>query len=135
MADYRKDGLDFADTSPNNNLMDHPDMAFDNQARPVHLQRHKTERSRLQGLQRTLTNASKPASKPSGLQARFQVWMINEGGRQLFFGVFIFFHVLVGVLGFLHYQRKDNLVNARRIFGLGFCKSASLPPFLISFGI
>jgi len=120
MADYmgynRTDGLDFADR----NLMDHPDVAIGDQARPSQLQRNKTERFRLQGLQRSTSSVSKPVAKPKALADRLKVWMINEGGRQVFFGVFILFHVLVGVLGFLHYQRKDNLVNARKVFGLGF---------------
>jgi NADPH oxidase len=46
--------------------------------------------------------------------------MINEGGRQLFFGVWIFLHLLVAVFGFLNYQLKDNLVDARATFGVTF---------------
>ncbi|KAJ7584805.1 NADPH oxidase isoform 2 [Mycena floridula] len=120
--DTRADGLDFADRSVDRNLMDHPDMPVDNGAGPSHLQRNKTERSRLQGLQRTRSNVSaKPlVDKTSSFTARWKVWMINEGGRQLFFGVFIFFHLLVGVFGFLHYSMKDNLTNSRKVFGLGF---------------
>jgi len=121
MTDCRTDGLDFADRNLDRNLMDHPDMPLDNVG-SSHLQRNKTERSRLQGLQRTRTNASaKPlVDKTSSFGARWKVWMINEGGRQLFFAVFIFFHLLVGVFGFFHYQTKDNLNNARKTFGLGF---------------
>lgn len=55
-----------------------------------------------------------------GFQYRLKLWMINEGGRQLFFGVFILLHLLVGVLGYIHYQVKDNLNNARKTFGAGF---------------
>ncbi|KAJ7584892.1 NADPH oxidase isoform 2 [Mycena floridula] len=118
----RPDGLDFADRSMDRNLMDHPDMPVNIGSGPSHLQRNKTERSRLQGLQRTRSNVSaKPlVDKTSSFTARWKVWMINEGGRQLFFGVFIFFHLLVGVFGFLHYSRKDNLTNSRKVFGLGF---------------
>ena len=46
--------------------------------------------------------------------------MINEGGRQLFFGVWIFLHMLVAVLGWMHYSLKDNLVTARATFGITF---------------
>jgi len=46
--------------------------------------------------------------------------MINEGGRQLFFGVWIFLHLLVAVFGFLNYQLKDNSVLARAAFGITF---------------
>ncbi|KAK7443994.1 hypothetical protein VKT23_015391 [Stygiomarasmius scandens] len=117
--------MDFVDTKfgdPNgrNHLMDHPDLNVNGGG--AHLQRHKTERHRLQGLQRTLTTASMtsvPSKAPNAL-AKWRLWMINEGGRQLFFGVFILLHLLVGVLGFLHYQYKDNLNNARHMFGLGF---------------
>jgi len=119
--------MDFVDTKfgdPNgrNHLMDHPDLNVNGGG--AHLQRHKTERHRLQCLQRTLTTASMtsvPSKAPTAL-AKWRVWMINEGGRQLFFGVFILLHLLVGILGFLHYQYKDNLNNARHMFGLGFCE-------------
>lgn len=113
----RNDGFDFADR---NLMVDHPDLPVQ-QNQPVHLQRNKTERSRLQGLQRQ-AKAEAVVKKTDTLAARFNVWMINEGGRQLFFAVFIFFHLLVAVFGFLHYQRKDNLSNARKTFGLGFCE-------------
>ncbi|PFH48925.1 hypothetical protein AMATHDRAFT_148777 [Amanita thiersii Skay4041] len=46
--------------------------------------------------------------------------MINEGGRQLFFGVWVFLHLIVAVLGFAHYQIKDNLNTARATFGITF---------------
>lgn len=46
--------------------------------------------------------------------------MINEGGRQIFFGVWIFLHLLVAVFGFFHYQLKDNSEGARAIFGITF---------------
>ncbi|KAK1225668.1 hypothetical protein PQX77_011382 [Marasmius sp. AFHP31] len=126
--------MDFVDTRrPNsiiqaNHLKDHPDL-------PAHarqgaaLQRNKTERVRLQGLQRTLSatersqNRNPAASAPvdeTSLVYRWRRWMINEGGRQLFFGAFIFLHLVAGVLGYLHYQLKDNLSQARKTFGAGF---------------
>lgn len=108
-----------------NHLMDHPDLPVG--GNQVHLQRNKTERVRLQGLQRTLSATSK-GSVPSNSKAamkntflnRWRHWMINEGGRQLFFGIFILLHLLVGVMGYIHYQVKDNLNQARATFGAGF---------------
>uniref|UniRef100_A0A0W0G8Y0 FAD-binding FR-type domain-containing protein n=1 Tax=Moniliophthora roreri TaxID=221103 RepID=A0A0W0G8Y0_MONRR len=125
--------MDFVDTrrpdGDTSHLADHPDLIIQ-RSNTVHLQRNKTERHRLQGLQRTLseTSGGSSASKrptPNNpatmtLYYRWKLWMINEGGRQLFFGVFIFLHLLVGVLGYIHYQVKDNLNNARRTFGAGF---------------
>ena len=49
--------------------------------------------------------------------------MINEGGKQLFFGVYIFLHLLVAVFGFMHYQLKDNAEGARAVFGITFRES------------
>lgn len=116
----RSSGLDFSDgVVPNKFIEEHPDVQSKGGA---HLQRNKTERRRLQGLQRTLTNASTSSRPPPPQTAmtKFSVWMINEGGRRLFFGVWIFLHILVAVLGFLHYSLKDNLVTARATFGITF---------------
>jgi len=88
---------------------------------PSHLQRNKTERRRLQGLQLVLTpslESKEPAHKK--LHEKWDVWMINEGGRQLFFAVWIFLHLLVAAFGAVNYQFKDNLVNARATFGVTY---------------
>lgn len=126
----RSDGLDFADRATPDQLEQHPDMPIYNpnmQSRT--LQRNKTERVRLQGLQRSNTTSSGPTPppRPTGLFARYDLWMINEGGRWMFFGVWIFLHLIVTVLGFLHYQLKDNLVGARATFGITFGQHP-LPP-------
>ena len=123
MSLKRNSGLDFSDgTVPNQTFEQHPDL--DEKARPheVHLQRNKTERRRLQGLQRTLTtsSATKGRERPMSWKDKFDVWMINEGGRQLFFGVYILLHLLVAVFGFIHYQLKDNAEGARATFGFTF---------------
>jgi len=114
-------GLDFSDHSPNFALESHPDI---NVQKNVHLQRNKTERVRLQGLSRTTTaSPTNPAPilyVPSGFKQKWNRWMINEGGRHLFFGVFIFLHILITVFGFFHYQLKDNNANARSVFSYGF---------------
>src|ERR1700753_2775424 len=110
MASYltklkRSSGLDFFDRRQVSNLDQHPDIKedyVDGAAQPSHLQRNKTERRRLQPLQRTNTIGSIPKGpyKPHNLMDRWGVWMINEGGRRLFFFVWIFLHFLVFALGF-----------------------------------
>lgn len=119
----RSSGLDFSD-GKGSALDQHPDMSnnYAGGSQPGHLQRNKTERRRLQGLQRSNTNTSvtKAPARPKNWRQRFDLWMINEGGRQLFFGVWIFLHLLVAIFGFIHYQLKDNSVDARALFGVTF---------------
>ncbi|KAG7445186.1 NADPH oxidase [Guyanagaster necrorhizus] len=118
----RSSGLDFSDRP--STLDEHPDLPnpYGNGHEPSHLQRNKTERKRLQGLQRSLTNSSIPrlAFQPKGWREKWNVWMINDGGKQLFFALFVFLHLLVGVFGFLNYDLRDNSVNARATFGITF---------------
>jgi hypothetical protein len=132
MPSNRSSGLDFSDGRPPNRTLDqHPDLKLNEGS--THLQRNKTERRRLQGLQRSLTVTSMTGSgdsKNHSWMERFNLWMINEGGRQLFFGVWIFLHLLVAVFGFIHYQVKDNLNNARATFGITFgALPVHSPPF------
>ena len=47
---------------------------------------------------------------------RFDRWMVNEGSRRLLVGVFL----LVHGFGFVNYQMKDNLTQARATFGLTY---------------
>ena len=117
----RISGLDFSDgDGPNKFIEQHPDLQ--GKGNGVHLQRNKTERRRLQGLQRTLTNVSTNSgpAKPRSFANKFNTWMINEGGRRIFFFVFILLHCLVIAFGFMNYQLKDNSVTARSIFGITF---------------
>jgi NADPH oxidase len=118
--------MDFMDTrnpNPNfagHNLEDHPDLK---QANGAQLQRNKTERIRLQGLQRTNSNgAPKGPTKKESLNfiGRWKLWMINDGGNRMFFFIFILLHLLIGGFGMAHYSFKDNLVNNRRMLGAGF---------------
>ena len=51
---------------------------------------------------------------------KFNIWLINEGGRQIFFGSWIFLHLLVIGSGFLNYQLSDDLVDDRAIFGITY---------------
>ncbi|KIL66155.1 hypothetical protein M378DRAFT_75950 [Amanita muscaria Koide BX008] len=127
MAARRSSGLDFSDGKGSNLIVDlqnHPDLdvKFGDTDQPSHLQRNKSERRRLQGLQRSNSNLHATGSHLPALTWRhkFAVWTINEGGRQLFFGVWILLHVLVLVFGFVNYQLKDNYDNARSTFGVTF---------------
>ena len=115
----RSSGLDFSDGKVPA-LEQHPDVS--NYAPGSHLQRNKTERRRLQGLQRSNTNSIVKVEpyKPQTLMERWQLWMINEGGRRMFFFVWVFLHILVLAFGTLHYDLKDNLVGARATFGSTF---------------
>ena len=125
MPKKRSSGLDFADRRPsntNNTFEHHPDLAYNQDNGSVHLQRNLSERKRLQGLQRTLTNVSSftaPRTQRT-FKEKFNVWLINEGGRQIFFGSWIFLHLLVVVFGFLNYQLSDDLVDARATFGITY---------------
>ncbi|KAF8574915.1 NADPH oxidase B [Ramaria rubella] len=102
MSSSRSSGLDFSDRAP----VDEPLVA---QTGPSHLQRNKTERRRLQGLMKPLTRRDK-----------LDRWMVNEGGRRLFFASWVFLQLLVAVFGFFNYDFKDNLVTARATFGITY---------------
>lgn len=117
-------GLDFFDppvpTEPT--LDEHVDIGANSEKNVVlrHLQRNKTERRRLQGLLQGSTSGTTEPFKPRNLRQKIDVWLINEGGRQLFFIVWILLHLLVITFGFLNYQLKDNTVNARATFGITY---------------
>ncbi|CAG8544477.1 30705_t:CDS:2 [Gigaspora margarita] len=51
---------------------------------------------------------------------QFQSWLINDGAKQIFFGVWIFLHVLIFFMAFLNYQFNDDLVKARETYGVTF---------------
>jgi NADPH oxidase len=133
MGSKRSSGLDFSDKANPNPFADqnpfldqHPDMQSYATNGSSLLARNKTERRRLQGLQRSNTNSSGARAAvvapdvPDSLMQRWKLWMINEGGRSLFFGTWIFLHFAVALFGFFHYQLKDNLTNARATFGITF---------------
>lgn len=104
-------------------LEQHPDMPIPNGG-ASYLQRNKTERRRLQGLQRSNTTTSRSVVyQPKTMQEKWDHWMINEGGRQMFFLVWILLHLLVAAFGFMNYQLKDNSVTARATFGITFRES------------
>jgi NADPH oxidase len=93
---------------------------MDPSARSAHLQRNKSERWRLQGLQKVQSTDAPSAQLPKSFGQKLNVWMINEGHRSLFFAVFLGLHLLAGVLAWLHYSLKDNLTGARATFGITF---------------
>lgn len=119
-----------------------PSFARDNGAAisngPTFLSRNKTERGRLQGLTRTMSNPAAGgegvAKRALGMAERFKVWMVNEGepcgymslrdlqsGRnRLFMLVWIVLHLVAFAFSLVHYQLKDNLVGARAAFGYTF---------------
>jgi len=115
MTSNRSSGLDFSDRG------DHPDLVIDPNG-PSHLQRNKTERRRLQGLMRPDLHPIHNGTNngPPTIRAKLDHWMVNEGGRRLFFGVWILLQLLVALFGFFNYRFKDNLDNARRTFGITY---------------
>jgi hypothetical protein len=129
-------GLDFSDrgqdaVNVDHNLDQHPDLS-NGSVQATFLNRNKTERRRIQGLQRTISNVK---TKPTVVEAmtwkqKFDLWMINEGGRRFFFGAWALLHLLVVVLGFLNYQLKDNSVTARALFGITFRTSDDFLSYL-----
>ena len=126
----RQSSMDFSDGKIPS-LEQHPDIVI-NANQPSHLQRNKTERRRLQGLQRTNTTTAQPVAPyvPRTTMEKYNHWMINEGGRRMFFFVFLFLHALVIAFGFMHYQLKDSSVTARGTFGITFRECLIL--FLLS---
>jgi hypothetical protein len=114
-SERRSSGLDFSDRD--STLDHHPDLQ-NNAA--LHLRRNETERRRLQGLQMPSKAVAPAPYVPQTFQQKFNVWMINEGGKRVFFFVWIFLHLLVAVFGFINFQLKDNLVIARKTFGITF---------------
>lgn len=117
----RSSGLDFHDRAPEPTIQDaHPDVSV---ASSRNLQRNKSERGRLQGLMRgspSLPGFGNGPQRPTGWMERWDLWMVNEGGRRLFFFAWIFLHVLALILALIHYSLKDNLVTARTTFGATF---------------
>ena len=119
---YRKySGLDFSDGQ---RLIDNPGYPLEKPSGGEILERNRIERVRLQGLMRSESRSDAPI-RPTNvkllkLKERWDIWMVNDGGRRLFFGVWIFLHMLVIAFGFMNYQLKDNLTVARATFGLGY---------------
>ncbi|KAF2459341.1 ferric reductase NAD binding domain-containing protein [Lineolata rhizophorae] len=88
------------------------------------------ERSRWPPLTRMLMAGEMSGEPPRALTWREKVdrWMVNEGYRRVFVGVFMLLHAMVFAFGFMNYQVKDNLNGARDTFGLTYpiARSAAL---------
>ncbi|KAJ7820750.1 NADPH oxidase [Mycena olivaceomarginata] len=117
MSSKRSSGLDFSDgnSSLKAHVADVPSTTFD--------QRNKAERVRLQGVQSTTAPKGRlrhDPTRPKKLGEKFSLWLINEGRQRILFAVFLFLHLLVAILGLVHYGLKDNLTNARKTFGITF---------------
>jgi NADPH oxidase len=122
MSSKRSSGLDFSDgnSSLKAHVADVPSTTFD--------QRNKAERVRLQGVQSTTAPKGRlrhDPTRPKKLGEKFSLWLINEGRQRILFAVFLFLHLLVAILGLVHYGLKDNLTNARKTFGITFSTSRS----------
>ncbi|ODO03125.1 hypothetical protein I350_05970 [Cryptococcus amylolentus CBS 6273] len=87
---------------------------------PTFLQRNKTERTRLQGLVSTMSNLKpNPEGKVAravGMGERLKVWMVNEGGRRIFFFIWLFVHALAFAFAVVNYSLKDSFTGARATF-------------------
>lgn len=116
----RNNDFDFSDGK--RPLDQHPDLQNPYDDNRTNLERNKSERRRLQPLQRsnTMTGTMVAIEKPDTMKSRFGVWMINEGGKRMFFYIFIFMHLLVITFGFLNYDLKDSFVGARSTFGITY---------------
>ncbi|KAL7269067.1 hypothetical protein RUND412_008290 [Rhizina undulata] len=60
------------------------------------------------------------ATQTFTLKQKIDRWMVNEGYRRIFVGVFILLHMFVFGFGFVHYSLKDNLNTARATFGITY---------------
>lgn len=89
-----------------------------------------TERTRSTPLSRLLLSGEVSGEAPRGLtlKEKFERWMVNEGSRRVVVGVFVLVHGLIFAFGFMNYQLKDNLTNARATFGITYpiARSAAL---------
>ncbi|CAG8469561.1 8353_t:CDS:2 [Diversispora eburnea] len=138
---YNKD----VDSKPDNILMYPEEIALHRQASARKLESRNVSRSgtiknlargdsvkRLPQLDRfdptNAYNSTVTVKNPSTEIEKFQSWMINEGARTIFFGIWIFLHALVFTMAFLNFFYSDNLSTARSIFGLTFvfARSAAL---------
>jgi NADPH oxidase len=126
MNNYTRPSLGFHSAAayvPSDNLRDHPDLT-ESSVSGAALQRNRTEGTRLQ-VQKTVPTSKGPTERKT-FEEKLNIWLINEGGNKLFFGVWIFLHLLVASLGFTHFSWKDNLTNARALFGVTYRAQFSL---------
>ena len=81
-----------------------------------------SDRSKTTPLSRLLLSGdvSGEAPRDLNLMERLDRWMINEGSRRILVGVFALVHAMIFAFGFVNYQLKDNLTQARATFGLSY---------------
>lgn len=88
------------------------------------------ERSRWPPLTRMLMSGEMTDEAPRELYLKEKVdrWMVNEGYRKLFVGVFMLLHLMVFIFGMMNYGMTDRTVGARSTFGLTYpiARSAAL---------
>lgn len=62
------------------------------------------------------------------LKEKIDRWMVNEGYRKLFVGVFMLLHLMVFIFGMMNYGMTDRTAGARSTFGLTYpiARSAAL---------
>ena len=87
----------------------------------------KSERSKYPPLARMLMSGEMSGEPPRelSLKEKIERWMVNEGSRRLFVGLFALVHVMIFIFGFMNYQLKDNLTTARATFGLTYATARS----------
>ncbi|RMZ90081.1 hypothetical protein DV736_g2678, partial [Chaetothyriales sp. CBS 134916] len=81
-----------------------------------------SERTKTTPLTRMLMSGEVSGEAPRDLTLREKLdrWMVNEGSRRMVVAIFILVHGMVFGFGFLNYTLKDNLTNARAVFGYGY---------------
>ncbi|KAL9111538.1 MAG: hypothetical protein Q9227_004026 [Pyrenula ochraceoflavens] len=81
-----------------------------------------SERARWSPLQRMLMSGEMSGEAPRDLTMRekFDRWMVNEGYRRLFVFVFAAVHAMIFAFGFMNYDLKDNLTQARQTFTITY---------------
>lgn len=88
------------------------------------------ERSRWPPLTRMLMSGEMTDEAPRELYLKEKIdrWMVNEGYRRLFVGVFMLLHLMVFIFGMMNYGMTDRTVGARATFGLTYpiARSAAL---------
>ncbi|KAG8812631.1 hypothetical protein FRC18_002869 [Serendipita sp. 400] len=105
-------------------LYEHPDVTKMPAKREL-LERNKSERRRLQGLVRAggeegARETRRRVRGINGLMNKWHTWLINGGRAYLLFATFILLHIMVIVMGLLHFQIKDTFTKLRKAVGFGF---------------
>ena len=80
------------------------------------------DKERTSALRRMLASGELSDEPPRNLtvKEKFDKWMVNEGSRRLLVFVFLLVHAMVFAFGFINYQYKDNLTQARATFGITY---------------